>query len=517
MATIDTSIVAPPNLPSTIPTAAPSPPSLDEMHLALSHIAFRRPPSPPRTPPLPCSSPDTKNLELSNLTSLLFVTASKGDVAAVIFRVLSKGRLELHYAKNQPCTNKEKAYIHRVFNIIARDDHRESYLLCWDILAQVILECKRKIKSRIQKICLRLEQLSPSFAICEGACTTDTEETLHQQLSQSTFPGGVTVPELLHDWFTHLLKEAIVDVGSVHQTLCLAYYIGHAPQMHQILDAQLLRRVRKLGDYYRAALVLIQNAALLPRDQLRKLRIIEAVPPTPELRLLRTNQVDMINEWARHIREPEVSEDDLRRAFPEMDDIPPNPTGMPTVCVHCECTLLLEMINLTSTAASASTPTPVLLEIGVSKSSCFMCREFVAAVQKVYRHITVRVSSGHGKHVAGWSLPESAPAVLRELMEKRVQDEMDNVLQRATRKRVSDSIPRANTPTPGEIGGIPSREQLDEQWRESGDPVFASTRKRAGYGASGEDKATVMEMYGPAVLFGNFDVKINAVLDRYIL
>lgn len=250
--------------------------------------------------------------------------------------------------------------------------------------------------------------------------------------------------------------------------------------MSQILDAQLLRRVRKLGDYYGAALVFIRNAALLPRDQLRQLQIVEAVPPTPELRLLRTNQVDMINEWARHIREPEVSEADLRRAFPEMDDIPPNPTSMHTVGIHCECTLLLEMINLTSTAASPSAPTPMLLEVGVSKSSCFMCREFVAAVQKIYRHITVRVSSCHGKHVAGWSLPQSAPAVLRELMEKRVQDEMDDVLQRATRKRKSDSIPRANTPTEGEIPGNPSREQLDEQWRDSGAPVFASRRKRAG-------------------------------------
>lgn len=217
MATIDTSLVAPPNSPSAISTSTPSPPSLDEMHLALSHIVFRREDHPPSPPPTP-SLADKNHLESLDLLSLLLVTASKGDVAAVILRVLSKDRLELHYAKNQPCTNKEKAYIRMVFDIIARDDRRESHLICWDILAQVIPECKRKIISRINKICRRLNELSPSFAtddsvsfaICESACTTGTEETLRQHLSQGTFAAGVTVPELLHDWFTHLLGGGIV-------------------------------------------------------------------------------------------------------------------------------------------------------------------------------------------------------------------------------------------------------------------------------------------------------------------
>lgn len=71
---------------------------------------------------------------------------------------------------------------------------------------------------------------------------------------------------------------------------------------------------------------------------------------------------------------------------------------------------------------------PKLLEIGVSMSFCFMCREFVATMQRVYRHLTVLVMSCHGKHVAGWTLPESAPAKMKELMQKRVQDEMDDDL-----------------------------------------------------------------------------------------
>lgn len=61
----------------------------------------------------------------------------------------------------------------------------------------------------------------------------------------------------------------------------------------------------------------------------------------------------MINEWARHVGEPEVSEADLRLVFPEMDEIPSNAAGIHTVCVHCECTLVLKMVRITSAATAA--------------------------------------------------------------------------------------------------------------------------------------------------------------------
>ncbi|KAL0632010.1 hypothetical protein Q9L58_009098 [Maublancomyces gigas] len=92
-----------------------------------------------------------------------------------------------------------------------------------------------------------------------------------------------------------------------------------------------------------------------------------------------------------------------------------------------------------ASTASTAPPAPVLLEIGVSKSSCLMCREFIAAVQSRYRHFTVKVPPCHGKHAAGWSLPTTIPSALGGVTTKRLHDEMDEVLQRATRNRKSDS------------------------------------------------------------------------------
>lgn len=120
-----------------------------------------------------------------------------------------------------------------------------------------------------------------------------------------------------------------------------------------------------------------------------------------------------------------------------MSTLPAPPgTQAVTASVHCECTLLLDTI------ASHPTPTPMVLEIGMSKPSCWMCWELVKLVREQHHHFTVHVSSCHGKYVAGWSLPGEAPEKLVKAVDKRVWDEMDEVVQRAAAKRKSDSILR---------------------------------------------------------------------------
>lgn len=216
--------------------------------------------------------------------------------------------------------------------------------------------------------------------------------------------------------------------------LHLSYSIGHTPDIALILlDAKLLQRIRKLGDYFGAALALISNAATLPALQLRNLRIIEVVPVIPRTVAVPADFVDTVNAWAHHTGELPVSEEELRTAFPDMHDRPTDPLAKQnvTVTVHCECTLLLAVL----------TTAPALVEIGVSKSSCFMCCEFIRAVQRRYRYMTVRVSSWHGKYVAGWRLPVAAPRGFGEVMVKKVRDEMDVVLLRAMRNRKLDEVP----------------------------------------------------------------------------
>lgn len=70
-------------------------------------------------------------------------------------------------------------------------------------------------------------------------------------------------------------------------------------------------------------------------------------------------------------------------------------------------------------------------------------------------------------------LPESASLELRELTVKRVHDVMDDILQRATRKRKSGSIPRESAPGAEGAPFTPSADQVDEQVRKSGADMFS--------------------------------------------
>lgn len=489
---------SPPSSPTSMSADSPTPtrtsslplaPSQDELLLALSHIVFRREYR-PHSPPSDSDDSSTKHLELLNLLSLLLVTRAEGDVAAVMFRVLGQNRIELHYAKNRPSDAKEREYIKKLFEIVRDADPTADMngdITRWSILSLVIPACKRKMLSRLKKLRKRLDQIataassvegfsdSPAmyFAINANACAVSSEEWLRDAIGRSVFPTTATLQRFLQGWFTSVFNKppAIFKdwhAPSVHHTLRIAYYIGQTPNISDVLDSTLLGRVRKLGDFYAAALTVISSAALLPREQLCNLSIMPVQSTPPRTLQLPEDFVGTVNAWARHTGEAEVSPEDLRIAFPEMDTIKPTPEGTQsvTVSVHCECTLLLSMLG------TPTIPAPVLLEIGVSKSSCFMCREFVHSVHMQYRHLTIVISSCHGKHVAGWSLPDSAPERLRNAMEKRVHDDMDDVLQRATRKRRSDSVPRAGLPSPGTVPAV-SAESDVEIVKQDGGWVFS--------------------------------------------
>lgn len=329
----------------------------------------------------------------------------------------------------------------------------------WELLNLVIPRCKRKIKSRLETIRRRLREISdaassvgvfanpatPYFAITASAGSVDSETWLRHAIGESGFPASGTLQRFLQGWFTSVYncQPAIFKdwhIASVCRTLRIAYYVGQTPDITSILDATLLSRVRKLGDFYAAALTVISHAAQLPNGHLRHLHIVEPQSAVPRTLHLSDDFAGTVNTWARHTGEPEVSVDGLM-AFQDMDKVKTGPGGTQSVAVtvHRECTLLLSMIDILPFAA------PALLEIGVSKPSCFLCREFVISAQKHYGQLTVLISSCHGKYVAGWSLPESAPQPLKEAMRKLVRDNMDEVLQKAARKPKSESIPGAVT------------------------------------------------------------------------
>jgi len=54
--------------------------------------------------------------------------------------------------------------------------------------------------------------------------------------------------------------------------------------------------------------------------------------------------------------------------------------------------------------------------------------------------VQISTPSCHGKVMAGWTLPEGSPAGIRDAMYQRVQEMVDEVVARSTKRKRADSI-----------------------------------------------------------------------------
>lgn len=83
--------------------------------------------------------------------------------------------------------------------------------------------------------------------------------------------------------------------------------------------------------------------------------------------------------------------------------------------------------------------------MGVSKSVCSICREFILILERVNPDVRSHTSSCHGKLVAGWRISYSVAGTVAGEITKRIHHEVDEVIDRAARQRKSDSPPDVRT------------------------------------------------------------------------
>lgn len=133
-----------------------------------------------------------------------------------------------------------------------------------------------------------------------------------------------------------------------------------------------------------------------------------------------------------------ITPGDIYLAYPNMNLNIDRTQQKVTSSVHCETSLALSFVQ----SYQAST-TPVDLEIGTSKLSCWLCREFQIILRRVYPHIRIHSSSCHGKVTAGWTLPPGVTPPIAESMIKRVEDALDEIIERSVGKKRCDSISHA--------------------------------------------------------------------------
>jgi len=166
----------------------------------------------------------------------------------------------------------------------------------------------------------------------------------------------------------------------------------------------------------------------------------------------------ILNSRAGEMGINEVKEEDVRKAYPDMGPTVNLLTQHVTVKVHCECSLTQALVD-----THLSSGKPANIAIGVSKLCCWLCREYIAIVQRQYPHVQIFTPSCYGKVTAGWTLPEGSPAGIRDAMYQRVQEMVDEVVARSTKRKRADSISYVlDSPSQGDA--IFGREDLRSYW-----------------------------------------------------
>ena len=106
-----------------------------------------------------------------------------------------------------------------------------------------------------------------------------------------------------------------------------------------------------------------------------------------------------------------------------MRELPKAPVAALKASIHCECSLALAFAK-----SRMSSTVPTTLVIGISKSECWFCHEFLAAFHVSYPHITIHVPPCINKLKSGWTLPLGAPLAVVKAMCNGLQEVINLVV-----------------------------------------------------------------------------------------
>ena len=230
------------------------------------------------------SEDNQKRLEMLNLLSLLLVTEGSGDVAAVSLYATARKGIQLCYSKNRPCTPDETAYVTELI-ATATNPTSSTHTKLTHLLNLVLCACKDKIMARLHKVCNRLRDFAKegdfSFAtfntrarVPRDFVAIPCDEEIRKLVGIERFPLDSSLAGFLRGWFQLLLGSLQHDLcfdwqankSLVREAITISYLLAQDRQALSILDGTLYCRIRKLGDYYAATMVLINEITKLTHD-----------------------------------------------------------------------------------------------------------------------------------------------------------------------------------------------------------------------------------------------------------
>lgn len=112
-----------------------------------------------------------------------------------------------------------------------------------------------------------------------------------------------------------------------------------------------------------------------------------------------------------------MTEKDFETRFP---DICAESAGNARVTTSCHCKLILAL------RAIESGNTATTINIGVSKSTCWLCEQYLEFLSH-NQNVRLLVSQCHGKIHAGWQIPKNTPEAVKKKVHLLVHEEVTEI------------------------------------------------------------------------------------------
>jgi len=210
----------------------------------------------------------SKHLVLLDLLALLLITEPKSDVPATIL-VIHPAPI-FYYSKNRPLTEDENRYVHKLFTL-ARHPTMTPQNRKAALQTEVIDKCRKKIMARIKNVLQRLKSLKnvANYGINrDDHLATEARKKLRSRLP---IEPDETLQSFIVNWLEWL--RLAQSPPQFDFAISMAYLIGSSEEMRRMVDFQLFRRIRKVGDYASAPIVLVSVIDRLSQQQRDELTI----------------------------------------------------------------------------------------------------------------------------------------------------------------------------------------------------------------------------------------------------
>ena len=223
------------------------------------------------------------------------------------------------------------------------------------------------------------------------------------------------------------------------------------------------KRIRKIGDYSRAVLRMVEELISIRRGAGLTLTIREIVAREPRLVVLGGSDVlSILNRWTKDHRYSDLTVEALERAYPLVRRdtlvrpfLASTELGDPvkaakarnikvTECAHAECSIVVERVKEVIEGRAKTKKRSLIIEVGVSKPVCWTCSRFFAELNRVFG-VRIAYTQRHGKVYAGWAPPKcpsiSMYSLVLDAMQKAVEGEVEEIVRKASNKDKRDSSP----------------------------------------------------------------------------